>query len=255
MCRNKMLTGAELFLPVYIILFLLMIRRLDVIPYEVIYTPAAAAAPKHSIFAPPPIAPTILTAEQTLANAEMMKIMMYNVDALRLGVAPRDGVAAKRVAAGLCEWIAGVMAHDVSFKTAYGSGNPCYGVEMFIDGDSLYETKGRFDMHASGLDIGVVVDEARLNFTLVHHEFLLLNMTSGFQTEAATVNSRLLMFQAIVSSLLAPSSIKSMPSPALALSPSHTLTPYMQEFPTAERWEELNALKFIFSIQFIMVFR
>ena len=40
-------------------------------------------------------------------------------------------------------------------------------------------------------------------------------------------------------------------TPALTLSP--TLTLYMQEFPTAERWDVLNALKYIFSIQFIQV--
>ena len=40
-------------MPIYIILFLLLIRRLDVIPYRVDYTPAANAPARYSIFGPP----------------------------------------------------------------------------------------------------------------------------------------------------------------------------------------------------------
>ena len=52
--RNKKLGSAELFLPVYIILFLLLIRHLLVIPYRLDYTPAAAVSPKYSISSPTP---------------------------------------------------------------------------------------------------------------------------------------------------------------------------------------------------------
>jgi len=94
-------------MPVYIILFLLLIRRLDVIPYEIVYTPAAAAAPRHSMFSPPP-PPATLTDEQKATQLEMSTRMRYNIDNVRFGVSPRGGVAAQRVASGLCQWIKGL---------------------------------------------------------------------------------------------------------------------------------------------------
>jgi len=75
----------------------------------------------------------------------------------------------------------------VYVQTEYGSGDPCFGVAMFASGNDLYLQKGRFDNPDSGLDLGVIVDEARLNFTLVHHEFLEINIST-----AQTLNSILL---------------------------------------------------------------
>ena len=247
--------AAELFLPVYIILFLLLIRRLDVIPYRVDYTPAAAAAPKHSIFSPPP--PPLwqrpLT-EKEKEDLEKMKSKLHlDTDPVRIGVAPLDGVLAKRVAAGLCQVVEGMKVGRPDFKAAFGTGSPCYGVAMYTNGQALYKAKGRFDNPESGLDIGVIIDEKMFNFTLVHHEFMLLNTTSMGSSEAAALSNGLLMYQSLISSMIAPDSVRLFPAPVLNPSPMQTLTPYVQEFPTAERWDEVNALKYIFSMQFIQV--
>ena len=73
-------------MPIYIILFLLLIRRLDVIPYRVEHTPAADAPAKYSIFLPPNQLEVKLTAEQEKEREEFMKELRYDTDALRLGV-------------------------------------------------------------------------------------------------------------------------------------------------------------------------
>jgi hypothetical protein len=67
----------------------------------------------------------------------------------------------------------------VYVQTKYGSGDPCFGVAMFASGNEMYLQKGRFYNPETWLDLGVIVDEARLNFTLVHHEFLELNISTA----------------------------------------------------------------------------
>ena len=76
-----------------------------------------------------------------------------------------------------------------------------------------------------GLDIGVIVDEVKRNFTIVHHEFLLLNASSAAQTEAAALNGQLSLYQSLISSLIAQSSIQ---IPNLIVSPTQQLTPFLQ---------------------------
>jgi len=250
---NKILTAAEILMPIYIILFLLLIRRLEVIPYKVNYTPAADAPKRHSIFAPPP-APVWnpeLTDEQEKERDDLMKELKFDTDMLRIGVAPSGGKVAKRVADGLCKLVANPMRQLPNVKMAF-SGDPCLGVKMFSNLDDLYKEKGRFDKHDTGLDIGVIVDETSLNFTLVHHEFLLLNMSSGAESEASAVGGQLSMYQSIISSLVAPDSV-SLATGSLVLSPTQQLVPYLQEFPQAETWEVVNFLKYIFSFQFLQI--
>ena len=244
-------------MPIYIILFILMIRRLDFIPFEVKYTPAADAPEKYSIFAPPnaPVWEPVLTMEQEKEKEkerdDFMTKMKFDSDILRIGVAPSGGKVAHRVADGLCRLIANPMSQLPGVKMEF-SGDPCLGVKMYANLDDLYKEKGRFDKHDTGLDIGVIVDETSLNFTLVHHEFLLLNMSSGAESEASALGGQLSMYQSIISSLVAPDSV-SLATGSLVLSPTQQLVPYLQEFPQAESWEAVNALKYLFPIYFLQV--
>ena len=240
-------------MPIYIILFLLLIKRLDVVPYRVAYTPASAAAPKHSIFTlpPSPLWQRPLTQKEKEDGEKLKSKLHLDTDSVHIGVAPQDGVLAKRVAAGLCQVVEGMKVGRPDFKAAFGTGSPCYGVEMYTNGQALYKAKGRFDNPESGLDIGVIIDEKMFNFTLVHHEFMLLNTTSMGSSEAAALSNGLLMYQSLISSMIVPDSVHLFPAPVLNPSPTQTMTPYVEEFPTAERWDEVNTIKCIFSMQFI----
>ena len=149
--RNKLLTAAELLMPIYIILFLLLIRRLDVIPYRVDYTPAANAPARYSIFGPPTLGwvPEI-TKEQEKERDDFLKEMKMDTDALRIGVAPSGGEISKRVADGLCQFVANPARTQLGLKVEF-SGDPCLGVKMYPSGEELYRLKGRFDKTDTGV--------------------------------------------------------------------------------------------------------
>jgi hypothetical protein len=264
--RNKILTAAEILMPVYIILFLLLIRRLDVIPFKVIFTPAAEAAPRHSMFLTPPepVFTKILSESDIKIQKDTISKFKYDTDPIRYGVAPRGGVLASKIADALC------LMDQQRFTTTklnatFGDGIPCFGVKMFAQGSELYAAKGRFDNINSGLDFGVIVDEANNNFTLVHHEFALLNSSLGEEQESAAVQNKLVMYQAMITAIISSKGQASIfegpilpPTPTIPLGvlkvgETQMLTPYLREFPTSERTVIVNFLKYIFAVQFIQV--
>ena len=240
--RNKLLTAGEIFIPIYAILFMLLIYRLDVIPFEVVYTPAAEAPPRHSIFAPA-APPTRKLSEQEQKDVDEMKEkFQMDKDPIRLGVAPKNGKHAKRVADALCAFLA---LGEV--QPTFGDGTPCKGVEMFANGAELYKAKSRFDKAGSGLDFGFIIDEERRNWTLVHHEFLLMNATSAAQEEGMAVQSQLVTYQSLITAVLAGGGFDPSLTSGYTLVPSPGSAPriaaYLQEFPTAEKTVILNFLK------------
>jgi hypothetical protein len=264
--RNRLLTAAEILMPVYIILFLLLIRRLDVIPYKVIHTSAADAAPRHSLFLAPPDSSSIKTMSESEIKMQLDTVMKYkyDTDPVRYGVAPKGGILASKIADGLCSLDQDRFATS-KIKATFGEGAPCFGVKIFASGTELYASKGRFDNIDSGLDMGVIVDEVNGNFTLVHHEFALLNSSLGEELESAAVQNRLVMFQSYITAFISSKGQASIfdgpivpptptnPSGMLRVSDTQKLTPYLREFPTSERTVFVNFLKYIFAVQFVQV--
>jgi hypothetical protein len=244
--RNKLLTAAEILLPIYAILFMLMIFKLNIIPFEVVRTPASMAQPRHSIFARP-----IPTAkEMTDKEKEALAKYKLGTDPIRIGVAPADTPQGSCIAQALCKslQVSGVEA-------VFGDGSPCFGVKMFADGSSLYRTRSRFDNIEGGLDLGFIVDENRRNFTIVHHESMLLNASTGEKEESGAVQNGLLQYQALISSALSTNGAINASAGVLQPSPASAqrIVPYLQEFPTAENETVINIIKWIFSFQFIQV--
>ena len=188
----------------------------------------------------------------------------YNTDPIRYGVAPRGGLLASRIADGLC-----LMDQDrfavTKIKATFGDGVPCFGVKMFASGSELYASQGRVDNIDSGLDLGVIVDEANKSFTLVHHEFALLNNSLGEDQESAAVQNKLVLYQSFVTAIISSGGQGALfggpivpPTPTnplgmLRVGAAQNLTPYLREFPASERTVVVNFLKYIFAVQFVQV--
>ena len=234
--RNKLLTAGEILLPIYVILFMLLIMRLEIIPFEVIRTPAAEAPPRHSIFWPPPLDPwqLELSQEQREERAAHVAKFQFDTDPIRIGLAPRTAKHARAVKEALKEAVAAMFEGSV-----FGEN----GVELFDDEDQLYGRKSRFDNVGDGLDFGVIIDDGAQNFTIVHHELLLLNTTSGDNEEGMAVQGRLVAFQAAVSRALADSAGVKMHNraadPEILLNfgdnaSSVKIAPFLRQFPMAE---------------------
>ena len=109
--RNKLLTAGEILLPIYVILFMLLIMRLEIIPFEVIRTPAAVAPPRHSIFWPPPLDPwqLELSQEQREERAAHVAKFQFDTDPIRIGLAPRTAKQARAVKEALKEAVAAMF--------------------------------------------------------------------------------------------------------------------------------------------------